>query len=307
MSTAPFAQILLRALPARFKKSLGAVSHVLLACSLLAGPASAQGAWTDVFNGLDTKGIVEKGGGAISVRDGALVGTGGTGYFATEKEYSRYRLKMDFRNVGGGNSGFAYHIIREELNCRLPSGIELNINGDDIGTLWWTDVKFKSNGASSFKADGPAVSLGGFGCTGDGHKSFGRDKSVNPSKGATAWNTWEVYVNRDSMEAKLNGQVVMRAYGLKLGGDNVPGVKGKVGILLEGSEIHVKNWQIMDLDGATAIAPPLQAGTVRSRRNGSLLEIRMGDGAVLFGVERGYAPNPDARFLLSGRRSDGLP
>jgi hypothetical protein len=247
MIPAPFVRFLIRALPIVF----------------LAESASAQGGWVDVFNGTNTQGIVEKGGGSITVRDGALVGSGGTGYFATEKDYSHYRLTMDFRNVGGGNSGFAYHILREELNCRLPSGIELNINGDDIGTLWWTDVKFKSNGATAFKADGPAVSLGGFGCSGAGHKSFGRDKSVNPSKGATAWNTWEIYVNRDSMEAKLNGQVVMRAFGLKLGSDNVPGIKGKVGILLEGSEIHVKNWRIQDLESGTRIVP-LRSAKVES-------------------------------------------
>jgi hypothetical protein len=257
--------------------------HALLLA--LAAPLRAQGAWVDIFNGKDTQGLMEKGGGAIAVKDGLLVGTGGTGYFATEKEYSRYRLIMDFRNVGGGNSGFAYHILREDLGCRLPSGIELNINGDDIGTLWWTDVKFKSNGGSSFKADGPVVSLGGFGCSGAGHKSFGRDKAVNPSKGATAWNTWEVLVDRDSMEAKLNGVVVMRAFGLKLGAEDVPGVKGKVGILLEGSEIHVRNWRIQELDGTTsliAIPKPSRRGepalsfdsrmgilTVRARRTGA--------------------------------------
>lgn len=262
-----------------------------LACLLLpAGLGFSQGQWVDVFNGTDTKGIVEKGGGSISVAGGELVGKGGTGYFATEKDYSHYRLKMDFRNAGGGNSGFAYHIIREELNCRLPSGIELNINGDDIGTLWWTDVKFKSNGSGSFKAAGPVVSMGGFGCSGDGHKSFGRDKSVNPSKGATAWNTWEVYVNKDSMEAKLNGEIVMRAFGLKLGSDNTPGVKGKVGILLEGSTIHVKNWQIMDLEGGTWIAARPRTGRGSMSLNGAVLTVapaggamvilRAGDGAV---------------------------
>lgn len=257
-------------------KSLSVLGCLLLA----AGPGFSQGQWVDVFNGTDTKGIVEKGGGSIAVVAGELVGSGGTGYFATEKDFSHYRLKLDFKNVGGGNSGFAYHIIREELNCRLPSGIELNINGDDIGTLWWTDVKFKSNGSGSFKATGPAVSLGGYGCSGEGHKSFGRDKSVNPSKGATAWNTWEVYVDKDSMEAKLNGEIVMRAFGLKLGSDLTPGVKGKVGILLEGSTIHVKNWQIMDLEGGTWIAGRSVDNQRSLRRNGSHLTIGSSGGAA---------------------------
>jgi hypothetical protein len=278
-------------IPTHFFHTTFRIIHLLF----LTASAQAQGGWVDVFNGKDTQGIVRKGGGSLTVRDGSLVGSGGTGYFATEKDYSHYRLTMDFRNVGGGNSGFAYHILREELNCRLPSGIELNINGDDIGTLWWTDVKFKSNGATAFKSDGPVVSLGGFGCSGAGHKSFGRDKSVNPSKGATAWNTWEVYVNRDSMEARLNGQVVMRAFGLKLGADNVPGVKGKVGILLEGSEIHVKNWRIQDLEGVTRIAPPLadSRAPVATRLQGQAY-------GVLFGREE-----PGGRvlhwFALSGR------
>lgn len=40
-----------------------------------------------------------------------------------------------------------------------------------------------------------------------------------------------------------------------MGADNTPGVKGKVGILLEGSQFHVRNRRIQNLESTTWARP----------------------------------------------------
>lgn len=267
--------------PVSFSRRLQSKSLTALLPLLCVGLGFSQ-TWTPVFNGTDSKGVIvfPAGKGTLTVANGELTAKGDCcGYFATEKEYSHYRMKVDFKH-GGGNSGLVWHVTSKWISgCRLPSGIELNINDGGIKDIWWTDVGFKSTGdANGFKEGGPEVSKGGkFGCS--DHANF--KSSVAASNGTTAWNTFEIFVNGDSMEAKLNDKVWMRVYQLKAAA-NTPLTKGKVGFYFEGNTMTVKNWQIMDLD-ASAIAPAPRAAVaarparLRLNATGDALEILRDD------------------------------
>src|SRR6185369_3942430 len=81
-------------------------------------------AYVPVFSGDDPKGVIvfPAGKGTLKAANGELTAQGGCcGYFATEKEYSHYRMKVDFKH-GGGNSGLVWHVTSKWISgCRLPS------------------------------------------------------------------------------------------------------------------------------------------------------------------------------------------
>lgn len=222
------------------------------------GMAFPQGVWVHVFNGTDASGLKAVTKGTLSVKNGILSGTGDCcGYFGPEKSYSHYRMKVEFQHVKG-NSGFVWHTDKWLSGCRLPSGIELNINDAGISDIWWTDVGFKSTGASGFALGGEVTAKGGkFGCS--DHSNY--KSTVAASNGTKAWNTLELFVKGDSMEAKLNDKVWMRISHLE-SAKGVPLTKGKFGFLIEGNTMNIRSWQVMDLEGAAV-------GLDASKRMGS--------------------------------------
>src|SRR3954469_11149379 len=95
--------------------------RTLFLIAISTGLVSAQGAWTPVFNGTDAAGLIvePKGKGTLKAANGELTAVGACcGYFATEKSYSHYRMKVDFKH-GGGNSGLVWHIGKWITGCRL--------------------------------------------------------------------------------------------------------------------------------------------------------------------------------------------
>lgn len=224
----------------------------LAAMAFTAIPIRAQeGVWTDVFNGKDLTGLKQHGNGTVKVTGGVLDVDGGNGYLYTEKDYTHYRVKVEWKNLGGGNSGYLYHINLDKHACGdWPSGPELQMMQGDVGSIWTTDCKFDSRGGGGrFGETGSAVT--GFGEYGCGRQHFIR--SVD-KENIGAWNTWELYVHGDSMETSVNGSVVMRISKLTMGG-NVPMTKGRMGLQIEGSHVQWRNWQVMDLSvPAAAVA-----------------------------------------------------
>jgi Domain of Unknown Function (DUF1080) len=251
-----------------------------------------DGVWTNVFNGKDLTGLKQHGKGTVKVTDGLIDVEGGNGYLYTEKDYAHYRVKVEWKNLGGGNSGFLYHVDIDKHACGdWPSGPELQMAQNDVGSIWTTDCKFNSTGAGGkYAEDGAAVTgFGGYGC--------GRQHFIRPVNKETvgAWNTWELYVKGDSMETTVNGTVVMRISKLSMGG-SVPMVKGKMGLQIEGSHVQWRNWQVMDFN--------IPAVTIAKRKgNGevSLRASRSAGGKILLGLGTDY-------FDMEGREiGKGLP
>jgi hypothetical protein len=216
---------------------------------LVLANASAQAqtaVWKDVFNGKDLTGLQQRGNGNVKVVDGMIEVSGGNGYLYTEKDYSRYKVKVEWKNVGGGNSGFLFHVDLNKHECgNWPSGLEMQFKKDDVGSIWTTDSKFDSTGeGDKFSEQGAAIA--GFGNYGCGRRHFFR--TVNQEL-IGEWNTWEMHVDGSNAEAKVNGVVVMRVSNLTTGG-NVPLVRGKMALQIEGSQVLWRNWQVMELGEA---------------------------------------------------------
>lgn len=229
---------------------------VALACAAAFAPAFGQeGTWVDVFNGTDLTGLKKNGSGTTKIVDKMIEVSGGNGYLHTEKDYSHYRVKVEWKNVGGGNSGFLFHVDPARQNCGpWPSGLECQMMRGDVGSLYTTDCKASSRGSGgTYNETGPAINS--FGQSGCGRTHFVR--SSNKEK-VGDWNLWEMLVKNDSMEIQVNGTVVMRTWKLTVG-NNVPQVKGKMGLQIEGSTVQWRNWQVMDLTLPSVTIKPRQA------------------------------------------------
>jgi hypothetical protein len=229
-------------------------------------PGLAQeGTWTDVFNGTDLTGLKKHGNGTVTVTGGVIDANGGNGYLYTDAEYTHYRARVEWKNIGGGNLGYLHHIDLNKHACGdWPSGPELQMMQGDVGSIWTTDCKFNTTGSGlNYNETGAALpGVGQYGC---GRTHFVRKD--NKEK-AGDWNTWEVFVKGDSLEIKVNGSAVMKISKLTSGG-NVAMTKGRMGLQIEGSHVQWRNWQVMDLTKTTAIAP--------KRGGAAALLVRRGD------------------------------
>lgn len=264
----------------------------LAALLLAAAPSGAQeGVWTDLFNGKDLTGLKKKGGGTAVVVDGVIETAGGNGYLYTEKDFTHYRARVEWKNIGGGNAGYLHHIDQTKHACGTwPTGPELQMMQGDVGSIWTTDCKFNSSGTNDrFGATGTVTGFGQYGC---GRSHFIR--SENKEKPGD-WNAWEIFVKGDSLEVKVNATVVMRIWKLSTAGGTAL-VKGAMGLQIEGSKVQWRNWQVMDLTATTGLAP------LRSDRRATLAWNPGVDAVVRFNREGlpqgGRAFSADGKLAL---------
>jgi hypothetical protein len=268
-----------------------------ISVTLLASPAfSQEGVWTKVFNGKDITGLKKHGNSTVTfiTTDSLIEASGSNGYLYTEKDYTHYRARVEWKNIGGGNAGYLHHIDLNKHDCGdWPSGPELQMMQGDVGSIWTTDCKFNSTGSgTNFSETGGALTgFGQYGCGGRSHLV----RPTNKEK-TGEWNTWEIFVNGDSLEVKVNGTVEMRFSKLTMGG-NVAMTKGKMGLQIEGSKVQWKHWEVMDLT--------ITVGIVAKKQVQSILHVQYGafhlrsDGRFIFDFTR---QNSGIRILdASGR------
>ena len=130
----------------------------LIHCSLFLGGTimAAETDWTQLFNGKDLAGWVQRGGkAAYVVRDGVLVGSSvldtPNSFLCTEKVYANFVLELEFRVNPLLNSGVQ---IRSECfpeprtvkagqqEIKIPAGrvhgYQVEIDLDGVRKRWWT-------------------------------------------------------------------------------------------------------------------------------------------------------------------------
>jgi hypothetical protein len=228
----------------------------LIASSVLSIYAQ-EGVWKDIFNGKDLTGLKQNKNGTVTVNatDKIIEVSGGDGYLYTEAEYTHYRARVEWKNIGGGNTGYLHHIDLNKVNCTWPAGPELQMMKGNVGQIWSTDCKFNSTGTGlQYNSTEPKLTgIGQYGC---GRTNF---KGTTASEKVGDWNAWEIYVQGDSLEIKVNGAVVMRISKLTTTG-NVPMVKGHMALQIEGSKVQWRNWQVMDLTIPTTVLTPSKQG-----------------------------------------------
>src|SRR5262245_33019041 len=144
--------------------------------------------FTALFNGKDLKGWQVLGGKIEKwgVKDGTIVTGGGGGWLMTEKEYTDFDLRLEFKLPPGGNSGVAVHAPMQ--GNPAYQGIEVQVIDDE-----WHEKNFK--GFQPYQHMGSIYGV------------------VPPSKKAQKpigeWNQFAVRSKGRQLTIELNGTVIV--------------------------------------------------------------------------------------------------
>jgi hypothetical protein len=165
---------------------------VTLGCSSIKSQTASSKGFTKLFDGKTINGWHTYGqttvGNHWKVQDGALfldsktTGEGG-GDLVTDKEYTNYHLKLDWKVAPGSNSGiiFFVHEAKAKYGATYSTGLEMQV----IDNEGHDDGKIEKHRAGDLY---------------DIIKS-----SSEPVKPVGQWNTAEIIANNGALELRLNG------------------------------------------------------------------------------------------------------
>jgi hypothetical protein len=209
----------------------------LIVGSLLVSSASAaepEEGFTSLFDGKTLAGWTTAPG-AYTVEDGAIVCVAGSkGNLLSEKEYTDFTLRFDFKLTPGANNGLA-------IRSPLKQTGNLHVEGIELQILDHTDPKYKT--LKDYQYNGSVYGV--VAAKKEGLKPVGE------------WNSEEVTVQGRRIKVTLNGTVIVDADldanetpTKTLDGVPHPGLtraKGHIGFLGHGDRIDVRNVRIKEL------------------------------------------------------------
>lgn len=200
--------------------------------------ASDEKGWTSIFNGKDLAGwrtFVDPGSTVPadqiwSVKEGVLICKGRPGgYVITEKEYSDYVLRFEWRwdpaDKGGRNSGALVHVSGPDK--LWPKGVEAQLAAGAAGDFWILEG-FKL-AVDPTRRD-PAQARHYFRMMHNVEKPIGE------------WNQYEIHCKGDTVTLMVNGELVNE-------GKEAEHQKGKILLQSEGAAIHFRNIMIRPVGG----------------------------------------------------------
>lgn len=166
-----------------------------------------------------------------SVKDGVLVCKGTPfGYLFTKTSYQDFTLTFEWRWAPGGtpgNSGVLLRIAGKPATF-MPKCVEAQLKHENAGDAW---------GFFGASIDGPAERIQEI----KNHEALGNFRGVKKIKAAEKpageWNQYEIKVSGETLQLKVNGQLVNEVKGLDL-------VSGPIGFQSEGAEIHFRDIRI---------------------------------------------------------------
>jgi hypothetical protein len=328
-------------IPGRRKGFLLAVAFTALAASNARALTAADSGWAPLFNGkgfpADSFYVYQSGYVDIAkqtkftVDSGLIRGGGSYALLVTKKEYSYYRVRVDYRfgsKVGGnGNAGLMILIdntaAKTVKGVNRPRSIEINCRRDNNypWSLW---------GGKDF---GPYITStrkkGSFDLYEEGGELFTDDitadnnrvwRSSYPMKENPPgeWNHGEAWVYGDSGVFILNGALREKAWGwvTKKGDPSTKTASGGIGVQTEGYDIAYKNWEVMEMNpNGTPVNIPREKFTIRQLQP-SMPVLMLDHGnldAVLRETPTGRefkwlnVYTPQGRRVTSFRRSDANP
>jgi len=148
------------------------------------------------------------------------------GYLHTKKSYQDFTLSLEWRWAPGTeptNSGVLLRIAAPPESF-LPKCVEAQLQHGKAGDLYGffgADINAEPDRLEIIESD----KIGTF-------KAVPR--LAGAEKPAGEWNHYEITVKGDTVELKINGELVNKAHGLDV-------VAGPIGLQSEGSEIHFRN------------------------------------------------------------------
>ena len=265
-------------------------------CCLLLLAVAAHAAEADGFkllmNGKDLAGwyIVLKNARSddpnrlVQIHDGAVhmysdapdLSTQAFGYIVTDKEYSNYHLRFEYkwgtkkfapRARAKRDAGFLYHVVGKD--GVWPRSVECQIQENDVGDIFTVSTRIvalvdpkTTNAVLNLVTNDAGVvqtnlavrpqfrdlAAGGVPFT-HGVSNSIRRVIRHPMAEREGWNQVEVMVRGDSATHIINGQINNRATEMRqfLDGQWVPLTQGKIALQLEGAEVLYRNIQIKEL------------------------------------------------------------
>lgn len=212
------------------------------------------GSFTSLFNGKDLTGWtnVNTANDTWFVNDGLLVCKGTPiGVMRSNKQYENFVLHIEWRHMKpGGNSGvFVWSEGSVPSGKQLPKGMEVQMLELD-----WVNQHPRGGSPNHVGyVSGELFGAGGLNATPDiprGRRSMSRELRCN---GAGQWNTYDVVCVDGTVKLSVNGVFVNSIRDSEVR-------RGYLCLESEGSEIHFRNIQILELPpGLTA---PHQAAAV---------------------------------------------
>ena len=207
----------------------------------------ADDGFKSLFNGKDLSGWIDVNTSpeTWSVKDGLLVCTGKPiGVMRSDRQYENFILRIEWRHMKpGGNSGiFVWSEGRPAPGRPLPKGMEVQMLELD-----WINQHKNKNGEPAPIGYISGELFGANGLTGVPDNPRGsRSMSVElRCKGHGEWNTYDVVCVDGTVKLSINGKFV--------NGISKSSVKkGYLCLESEGSEIHFRNIQILELPPGTA-------------------------------------------------------
>lgn len=316
----------------------------------------ADSGWVPLFNGTDFAGLYDYASGTgkvdvnaqtnFTIEPGGIIHVKGTpsGYLGTIRQYSHYRVRVDFQwpvgTVADANSGLLIHLDSAAIasgfkTAGRPRSIEVNCRRDtDFPWSLWSASNlgpYITTKVTAVPATGKAgqYNPAGVEWTDDPYGTANSrvvtgDFQPNPELPLGQWNHGEANVyGADSGVFTLNGQVRTRGRNFRLGASGssaasrVPCTRGNIGLQAEGYAISFRNYEIMELDSVTKV--PLFARRGCTGRGSANYDPRavVDDGTCsgtalakpVGGAARGPAHRGDAAvpaFREGGEGADGV-
>ena len=167
-----------------------------------------------------------------SVKDGLLVCKGEPmGYLATKKEYTSFKLVVEWRWPAGnepGNSGVLMRIQGDPM--ALPQCYEAQLKHSSAGDIYGFHGLNVNSGSDRFIENEKEL-------TG---KLRGLTKRKDNEDEPGDWNRYEIYLLNGNLTLYINGQKVNEAHGLEA-------LPGKIGFQSEGGLIQFRKIRLIGL------------------------------------------------------------
>jgi hypothetical protein len=156
-----------------------------------------------------------------SVEDGVLVCQGKPpGYIRTEKEYSNYKLNLEWRWPEGtvkGNNGVLVHTSTPNALGVWPKSVEVQLAFGNAGDFWVIGTELEVPDLEKRRQGRRHLNL-----------------TDNSEKPAGQWNKMEILAQGDEIKVWVNGDLVNHATRCNV-------TRGAISLQSEGALIHFRN------------------------------------------------------------------
>lgn len=241
--------------------ALFAVAAASSASAQTAAFTKADSGWVSIFNGRNLDGLYSRmynkeitdiPDTVFKARDSMIVVSPGGGHIGTDRKYTHYRMRVQYRfdKAGDYNAGLMYHVdeVPPRMSGNWSRSIECQMRQTDGGDIFSiVEVTYESK----VRAGGKTWDPNGVMVTSPAHS---RDLIANPHTDVhPQWNWMEVVVRgSDSSAHIINGALNMKAWNIRIpdpanAGKYLPYGRGALALQAEGAGISYRNWEIMEL------------------------------------------------------------